>query len=79
MRKRMFAGLIAPAVAIGLAACTVEQTEEGRAPEIDPGEAPAYEIQPADVDLQWDTTEVRVPSVELSPADPTPPPDTTRP
>jgi hypothetical protein len=65
-------------VAIGLAACTVEQTEEGRAPEIDPGEAPAYEIQPADVDLHWDTTEVRVPSVDLSPADETPPPDTVR-
>jgi hypothetical protein len=51
----------------GLAACTVEQPEEGRPPEVEPADAPAFEVQPADVDLEWDTTTVRVPDVDLTP------------
>jgi hypothetical protein len=58
---------LVPVLGLALAACTVEQTEEGRAPSIDPGEAPAYEVEPADIDLGWDTSVVRVPDVEISP------------
>jgi hypothetical protein len=60
---------VAPLFALALGACTVEQTEEGRAPEIDPGEAPRYEVQPADVDIGWDTAQVRVPDLDITPQD----------
>jgi hypothetical protein len=76
MKIRIPMTAAAPLLALVFAACTVEQTEEGRAPEIDPGEAPSYEIQPADVDLGWDTTQVRVPSIDISPQDTAPPRDT---
>ena len=65
MRSRILGAMLAPFFAIGLAACTVEQTEEGEAPEIDPGELPEYDVQPADVDVEWDTTRVRTPSLEI--------------
>lgn len=65
MRSRILSAVLAPFFAIGLAACTVEQTEEGRAPEIDPGELPEYDVQPADVDVEWDTTTVRTPSLDV--------------
>jgi hypothetical protein len=64
-------------LAAALAACTVEQTEEGEAPEIDPGEAPEYDVRPADVDLNWDTAQVRVPDVDITTQD-TIRPDTIR-
>lgn len=70
--------IAAAGVALLAGACTVEQTEEGRAPEIDPGEAPSYEIEPADVDLGWDTTQVRVPDLDVRPRPDTVPRDTLR-
>jgi hypothetical protein len=75
MKSRIFAALLAPAFAFGLAACTVEQTEEGEAPEVDPGELPEYDVQPADVDVNWDTTTIRTPDIDINPD--TVPPDTT--
>jgi hypothetical protein len=75
MRSRIFGALLAPAVAFGLAACAVEQTEEGEAPDVDieAGELPEYDVQPADVDVNWDTTTVRTPDIDVN----QPPPDTT--
>ncbi|HEX6307330.1 MAG TPA: hypothetical protein VFZ69_04020 [Longimicrobiales bacterium] len=72
MRTRLFGALLAPVLAFGLAACQVEQTEEGEAPSVDPGELPEYDVQPADVDVNWDTTTVRTPDIDINP-------DTTRP
>jgi hypothetical protein len=69
MKSGAIAGFL-PILALALGACTVEQTEEGRAPEIDPGEAPEYEVRPADVDLNWDTAQVRVPDLDITPQDP---------
>jgi hypothetical protein len=66
MSKRMLPGFCAGLLVLGLGACTVEETEN-----TEPGEAPAYEVQPADVELDWDTTRVQVPDVDLEPRDTT--------
>lgn len=73
MKTRIFGAFLAPVLAFGLAACTVDQTEEGEAPDVDveAGELPEYDVQPADVDVNMDTTTVRVPDIDVN-ADTTP-------
>lgn len=72
MRIRLFSGLLVPVLALGLGACTVDQTEEGEMPEIEGGNLPEYDVNPVDVDVEWDTTTVRTPRIDVST-----PPDTT--
>lgn len=75
MKTRMFGALLAPVLAFGLAACTVDQTEEGEMPDVDveAGQLPQYDVQPADVDVNWDTTTVRTPDIDVNaPRDTTP-------
>ena len=57
MRSRLIAALAAPMVALGLAACTVDRDEEG------------VDVEPADVRMDWDTTQVRTPDIDLVPRD----------
>jgi hypothetical protein len=78
MKIRIFSALLAPAFALGMAACTVEQTEEGEAPEIEvrEGQMPEYDVDPVDVDVNWDTTTVRTPDIDIN--DPDSPQDTIR-
>lgn len=59
MKNRLFAAFAVSAFALGLGACTVEQTEEGEMPE--------YEVQPADIEVDWDTTQVRTPDIDIVP------------
>jgi hypothetical protein len=68
MKSRILGAFLAPAVALGLAACTVDQTEEGELPDVDvdAGELPEYDVQPADVDVNWDTTTVRTPDIDIT-------------
>jgi len=68
MRKNIFGALMAPVVAFGLAACSVEQTEEGEAPTVDVegGNLPEYDVQPADVDVNIDSVTVPVPDVDVN-------------
>lgn len=59
----------------GLAACTVEQTEEGNLPEYDveqteEGNFPEYDVDAADVEVTTETREITVPDVDIEPADP---------
>lgn len=59
----------------GLAACTVEQTEEGNMPEYDveqteEGNLPEYDVDAADVEVTTETREITVPDVDIEPADP---------
>jgi hypothetical protein len=61
MKNRLFAAFAASALALGVGACTVDQTEEGEL------EMPEYEVQPADVQVDWDTTQVRTPDVNIVP------------
>ncbi len=69
-RKSIF--FLAPALAFGFAACSVEQTEEGDMPEVDvqEGQLPEYDVDAADVDVGLDTTTVTVPDVDVNEADP---------
>jgi hypothetical protein len=68
MKIRILGAFLAPAVALGLGACTVDQTEEGDMPdiEVEGGNLPEYDIQPADVDVNWDTTTVRTPDIDIN-------------
>lgn len=71
MRKRILGAFLAPLMAFGVAACTVEQTEEGEMPEVEGGNLPEYDVQPADVDVNMDSVTVPVPDIDVNP-------DTTR-
>lgn len=67
-RKLMSLGALALLVT-ALAACQVEQTEEGELPEvnIEGGELPEYDVDAADVDVGTQTTTVVVPDVDVNP------------
>lgn len=69
MKIRILGALLVPAFALGLGACTVEQTEEGEMPEVEvqEGQMPEYDVDAADVDVNWDTTTVRTPDIDVNP------------
>jgi hypothetical protein len=73
MKMRILAAAL---MGLSLAACTVEQTEEGEAPDVDveAGKLPEYDVDAADVDVNVDTAKVLVPDVDIN----KPKPDTTR-
>lgn len=58
-----------PALVIGLAlgGCTAEQTEEGALPDVEGGNLPEYDVDPADVEIGTDTETVVVPDVDVEP------------
>ena len=58
--------------AFAVAACNVEQTREGELPEVevtDPGQLPAFDVDPADVDVTTDTQVVEVPQITTTERD----------
>jgi hypothetical protein len=65
MKSRLLALLIAPAFALGVAACDVDQTEEGSLPDVDVegGNLPEYDVDVPEVDITRDT--VTVPRVDI--------------
>ena len=71
MKSRLLALLIAPALALGVAACDVDQTEEGELPDIDVegGNLPEYDVDVPDVDINRDT--ITIPSVDIKTDDDT--------
>ncbi len=72
MRKIIIATIL-PAAALGLAACDVEQTEEGDMPEVDMqvdgGELPEYDVDTADVDVEMEEETIEVPTLDVEEAD----------
>ena len=64
---------IIPALALGLAlaACTADVEDEGELPDVDVqgGEAPEVDVDPADVDITTDTQQVVVPDVDIEARD----------
>lgn len=65
-------GLIISAfLALALAACEVDKTQEGEAPEVnvEGGEMPKYDVDPADVDVGTEKKEVTVPTIDVNPAE----------
>lgn len=74
--KKFIATALATTAALGLAACDVEQTEEGNLPEYEveqteEGNMPEYDVDAAEVSVEPTTEEVEVPSldVDVEPAD----------
>jgi hypothetical protein len=65
--KRIAALFMVPVIALGMSACSVEQTEEGEMPEVEGGQLPEYDVDAADVDVNLDTTTVVVPDVDVTP------------
>ena len=68
MKMRKFLSLaVAPLFVVGVAACDVNQTEEGDMPdvEVEGGQVPEYDVDAADVDVGTDTTTVEVPDVDV--------------
>lgn len=65
--KRIWTAVLIPATALFAASCTVEQTEEGEAPEVEVegGKLPEYDVDPARVEIGKDTKTVVVPDVDV--------------
>jgi hypothetical protein len=72
MKKFILAATALP-IAFGLVACDVEQTQEGEMPEVsvEGGQAPEYDVDAAELQVEPTTEEVEVPSldVDVEPAD----------
>lgn len=62
-----FMRLLAVGAGVALAACTVEQTEEARPPDVqvEPGQLPEYETEPGQVQVRPDTQNVVTPDVDV--------------
>lgn len=68
MKTRKFLSLlVAPLFAFGLAACDVDQTQEGDLPDVDVegGQVPEYDVDAADVDVGTDTQTVITPDIDV--------------
>ena len=64
---RSFAALLAVASFATLAACDVDKTEEGQAPDVDvnAGELPEYDVEGPDVNVGTTTENVQVPDIDV--------------
>ena len=67
MKRIIITTLIAP-LAIGLAACDVDQTKETELPEVEVkgGQMPEFDVETADVDVGTKETTVEVPDVDVT-------------
>lgn len=63
--KKSFAILAATGLALSLAACDVDQTEEGSLPEVEGGNLPEFDVEPADVDVTTGTETIEVPTMDV--------------
>ena len=65
--KKFFAAFAVTGAALSLAACDVDQTEEGEMPEIsvEEGNMPEFDVEGPDVDVDTGTTTVEVPTVDV--------------
>ena len=66
MKRIIITSLLAP-LAIGLAACDVDQTKEAELPEVKVtgGQVPEFDVETADVDVGTKKTTVEVPDVDV--------------
>ena len=67
MKRIIITSLIAP-LAIGLAACDVDQTQEAELPEVEvkDGQMPEYDVETADVDVGTEEKTIEVPDVDIT-------------
>lgn len=73
MKIRAMAMILTPLLGLSLAACDVDQTEEGELPEVEVegGNLPEYDVDAADVKVGTDTQKVVVPDVDITDPDDT--------
>ena len=66
--KRIIASSLVLPFAMGLAACDVDQTQEGEMPEVEVtgGQMPEFDVETADVDVGTKETTVEVPDVDIT-------------
>ncbi|GMM91899.1 hypothetical protein [Qipengyuania sp. MTN3-11] len=69
--KKLVSIALVSAAALGLAACDVDQTEEGEMPEVtvEEGNMPEYDVSAPEVEVGTEETTVEVPTVDIEPAD----------
>ncbi|MBU1253415.1 hypothetical protein Q9K01_00600 [Qipengyuania sp. DY56-A-20] len=65
--NKFFSVAILAGSALSLAACDVDQTEEGEMPEVsvEEGNMPEYDVEPVDVDVETGTETVEVPTLDV--------------
>ena len=63
--RKIIAVAAAATFAFGLSACDVDQTEEGELPEVEGGNLPEYDVEPAEVDVDTKEVTVEVPTVDV--------------
>lgn len=58
--------VLVPALAFGLAACDMKQTQEGKLPDVEvkDGQVPKYDVDAADVDVKPEEKVITVPTLE---------------
>jgi len=68
MKIRILGAVLTPLLALGMAACAVEQTEEGEMPsiEVEGGNLPEYDVDAAEVTVGTDTQTVVVPDIDVN-------------
>ncbi|MEE4201285.1 hypothetical protein [Erythrobacter sp.] len=65
--KKIIAVAALSAATFGLAACDVDQTEEGDMPELEGGNLPEYDVEPVDVEVD---SNIEVPEVDVDATQP---------
>ena len=69
LMKNVATATFARTSAFALAACDVEQTQEGELPDVEVtaegGQLPAYDVETAEVDVKTETVPVEVPKVDI--------------
>lgn len=65
--NKFFSVAILAGSALSLAACDVDQTEEGDMPEVsvEGGNLPEYDVEPVDVQVETGTETVEVPTLDV--------------
>ncbi len=71
MDKRILTAVMSLGLVLTAAACNVEKTEDGEAPEVnvEAGKMPEYDVQTPKVEMGTDTHTVITPDVKVTPAD----------
>ena len=66
--KRIIATCLALPFAMGLAACDVDQTQEGEMPEVEVkgGQLPEYDVETAEVEVGTKEETIEVPDVKVT-------------
>lgn len=67
MKRIITSSLVLP-LAMGLAACDVDQTQEGEMPEVqvEGGQMPEYDVETAEVEVGTKEETIEVPDVEVT-------------